>query len=328
MLIDKYLKDNPNWESGNRTIRAIPFERNTLNIFLNGLLKINEYFQMKKSSSAHLKLSPCPFKEDMDNIDKLIGYAEEQLLNNEPSIFGVHISVRSLRYFKAALIIELMTLEQEQDKQNITTIVKSAIDKQIKLIQSKIDLPIFNTIKPADCIFEYSDEMKPKTSKEKEQSMSTAITKEKNCNDQESLWNEIAKQFQTTKVHFGKRINFVPAGYKREIIFRDIAHAFGCHQNGFNKPAVILSGAVIEELLRCYLEKKGVKPAKNDFFGYIETCKEKALLKDSIASLSHSFRDFRNIVHIKKEESKRHAISGSTAIGAISAIFTVANDFH
>jgi hypothetical protein len=144
-------------------------------------------------------------------------------------------------------------------------------------------------------------------------------------------WRGIERQFGTSKRGFGKQINFITPNYKRKIIFRDIDHAFGCYRNGFYKPAVILAGGVIEELLRYYLISKQVNLntlPKKDFSNYIKKCAQEEFLKDACSRLSDSVRDFRNLVHIKKEKSKRHTISRSTAIGAISAIFTVANDFH
>ena len=143
-------------------------------------------------------------------------------------------------------------------------------------------------------------------------------------------WKEIERQFGTSKKEFGKRINFIKPNYKREVIFRDIDHAFGCYQNGFYKPAVVLAGGVIEELLRCYLESKGINPKNKTFNNCIEVCRnnKELIQRPCLINLSNSVRDFRNLVHLEKEESKRYAISGSTAIGAISAVFTVANDFH
>jgi hypothetical protein len=149
--------------------------------------------------------------------------------------------------------------------------------------------------------------------------------------EQEKIWTDIEKQFHTTKVKFGKQINFIVDAHKREIIFRDIAHAFGCYQNCFYKPAVILAGAVMEELTRCYLLSKGVNLntlPKEDFFNYINKCKQEGFLKDACAKLSDARRDFRNLVHIEKEASKRDTISSTNALGTITDIFTVANDFH
>ncbi|MFA5793728.1 MAG: hypothetical protein WC980_01465 [Candidatus Brocadiia bacterium] len=144
---------------------------------------------------------------------------------------------------------------------------------------------------------------------------------------QTTKWPEIESHFGKSKKEFGKKINFVKPNYKRTVIFRDIDHAFGCYQNGFYKPAVVLAGGVLEEVLRCYLESKGVKPENNNFVTYIKTCETRGFLKRACAGLGDSVRGFRNLVHINNEEQSKHAISKSTALGAISAIFTVANDF-
>ncbi len=142
-----------------------------------------------------------------------------------------------------------------------------------------------------------------------------------------NAWTEIKKDFDITKYTFGKKIHFVKDIFKRKIIFRDIEHAYFFTQNGFNKPAVILAGGVIEELLRLYLEYQKIKPSDNTFNEYIKSCDRKSLFKKGISKLSDSLRDFRNIVHLEKEESTRYTISKATAKGAISSIFTISNDF-
>jgi len=140
-------------------------------------------------------------------------------------------------------------------------------------------------------------------------------------------WKDIENEFGITKVAFGRAINFVSDSFRRNIIFRDVEHAFVLASSGFSKPAVILAGGVIEELLRLYLEHKNISPLSNNFDGYIKTCEQKELLKSGIYRLSDSVRHFRNLVHLSKEETKRYTISKATAIGAVSSIFTIANDF-
>jgi len=140
-------------------------------------------------------------------------------------------------------------------------------------------------------------------------------------------WITIAEEFGITKKEFGRKINFVKDKFLRSIIFRDIEHAYVLAKNGFSKPSVILSGAVIEELLRQYLIHKKIKSSNNTFDEYIKACQNNSLLKKAIHSLSDSVRHFRNIVHIEKEKSKTYSISKATAIGAVSSIYTIANDF-
>jgi len=148
----------------------------------------------------------------------------------------------------------------------------------------------------------------------------------KNMDDQYS-WVTIAEEFGITKKEFGRKINFVKGDFLRSIIFRDIEHAYVLAKNGFSKPSVILSGSIIEELLRQYLLQKKIKPSNNTFDEYIKTCSNNGLLKKAIYSLSDSVRHFRNIVHIENEKSKKHSISKATAVGAVSFVFTIANDF-
>ncbi len=142
------------------------------------------------------------------------------------------------------------------------------------------------------------------------------------------IWLSIDQEYDITKRAFGKKISFVKDVFKREIIFRDVEQAFFlARARGFSKPAVILAGGVIEELLRLYLESKAIRPVKDDFDGYIKTCENEKLLKSAIHKLSDSLRQFRNLVHLGKESSSRYTISMATAKGAIASIFTIVNDF-
>ena len=93
-------------------------------------------------------------------------------------------------------------------------------------------------------------------------------------------------------------------------IFRDIEQAYFLAFNGYSKPAVILAGGVIEELLRLYIESKGIKSENNTLDSYIRTCAEKKLLKKAIHKLADSFRELHASVtrpievlqKIRKEE--------------------------
>ncbi len=140
-------------------------------------------------------------------------------------------------------------------------------------------------------------------------------------------WKAIENEFGITKIAFGRAINFVSDNFRRKIIFRDVEHAFLLASYGFSKPAVILAGGVIEELLRLYLEYKNIPPISDNFDGYIKTCEQKGLLKSGISRLSDSVRHFRNLVHLSKEQTKRYTLPKATAKGAVSSIFTIANDF-
>jgi hypothetical protein len=140
-------------------------------------------------------------------------------------------------------------------------------------------------------------------------------------------WLEIEREYDVSKRSFGKRINFVKDEFKRKVIFRDVDQAFLLAQHGFHKSSVVLAGGVIEELLRLYLEHKNVVPAKNNLDSYIKTCEDNGLLKSAIHRLADSVRQFRNIVHLERESSPKYSISKATAKGAVSSVFTIANDF-
>lgn len=142
-----------------------------------------------------------------------------------------------------------------------------------------------------------------------------------------NIWLDITEEFGITKNSFGKKINFIKDIFCRKVIFRDIEQAYILAKKGFSKPSIIIAGAVIEELLRQYLKHKKVKPAKDTFDEYIKACQNNGILKSAIHNLSSSARYFRNIVHIEKEKSSKYTISKATAKGAVSSIFTIANDF-
>ncbi len=176
--------------------------------------------------------------------------------------------------------------------------------------QKKIDL--------VDYWLEQKEKGKYKSSEPPKQSLNPKSTQ---------VWNEIEKDYDVTKRMFGKRINFIADQFKRQIIFRDVEHAFVLANHGFSKPAVILAGSVIEEMLRLYLQHKKIKPKRDSFNSYIEACEANGLFKNAIQRLTDSVRYFRNLVHLSNEKSKRETILKATAKAAVSSIFTIANDF-
>ncbi len=141
------------------------------------------------------------------------------------------------------------------------------------------------------------------------------------------VWDDIEVDYDTSKRSLGKKINFIADIHIKKAIFRDIEHAYVLSKNGFPKPAVILAGSVIEELLRQYLRSKNVSPTQQSFDGYIKACTDNRLLESGISRLSDSVRCFRNLVHLANEKSARITLSKATAIGAVSSIFTIANAF-
>ena len=139
---------------------------------------------------------------------------------------------------------------------------------------------------------------------------------------------EIEKDYEISKLELGRKIWFIREEFVRDILFRDIGHAYNLAHLGYPKPAVILTGGVMEELLRQYLLYKKVPIVGNTFDSYLKSCENAGLLKSAIHKLTDSFRHFRNLVHIEKETGSRHTISKATAISAVSSIFTLVNDFE
>jgi hypothetical protein len=178
---------------------------------------------------------------------------------------------------------------------------------------------------------DYLDELKEKTKGKQMEAKSqkgTSLNSATVTPRIDKAWIEIENEYDVSKRLFGKRISFVKDEFKRKVIFRDTEQAFLLAHQGFNKPSVVLAGGVIEELLRLYLDYKGVVPTKNTLDSYIKACEDNGLLKTAIHRLADSVRQFRNIVHLERESSSRHSISKATAKGAVSSIFTIANDFN
>jgi hypothetical protein len=154
------------------------------------------------------------------------------------------------------------------------------------------------------------------------------VTQMNNLNEVKTdYWDNIKKDFDVSKRILCKKINFIKDSFNRQVIFRDIEQAYILCKRGFYKPSVLLAGGVIEELLRQYLNFKNIAPQNDTFDGYIKACEQHGLLKSAIRQLSDSVRQFRNLVHIAKEQSPKYSISRATAWGAVSIIFTISNDF-
>ena len=141
--------------------------------------------------------------------------------------------------------------------------------------------------------------------------------------DSKQTWDRIQREFDFSKIGFGKKLNFIDDSYKRKIIIRDTEQAYILSKNDFSKPAVILAGGIIEELLRLYLASKRITHRGQTFDSYISECENNNLLKKPISKLLDSIRHFRNYVHLDKEKSKKDSVSKSIASSAVASIFTI-----
>lgn len=143
----------------------------------------------------------------------------------------------------------------------------------------------------------------------------------------QEVWQQIAEEFNINQISFGRKINFVKDQSARKIIFRDVEDAYVLYKKGFPKPAIILAGGVIEELLRIFLIGKGHSFKHNKFFEYIEICATNNYLRRGARLLTDSTRDYRNLVHLENEANTKTKPTQSMAAGSVSAIFTIVNDF-
>lgn len=145
---------------------------------------------------------------------------------------------------------------------------------------------------------------------------------------EKKAWSLIEEEFGITKRQFGYRIGFVENAFKRKVLFRDVAHAFMLARDGYSKPATILAGGIIEELLRLLLKSRGEMPTQRRFASYIEACGEAGELGAAVHKLADSVRHFRNMVHLEREDHESRSVTLSAAKGAVASIFTVVNSLR
>lgn len=150
----------------------------------------------------------------------------------------------------------------------------------------------------------------------------------KNISRADIAWTFIKKEYKVDKTTLSKRLNkFIKDEFKRGIILRDIGTAYSLLNLGFYKESVIISGGVIEEILRLFLQEKQIK-SKNTFVDYIKTCEENNLLKSGISKLSDFLREFRNLVHLSREKGKDDTVHISVAKSAVSSMFTIIDELN
>lgn len=147
-----------------------------------------------------------------------------------------------------------------------------------------------------------------------------------NKGDSSTAWKYIKSNYGLNQRTIALKINFIKDSFKRSVILRDIKDAVFALENNMPKIAVVLSGGVIEEILRCRLESKSIRPEKENFCDYIHTCYKNNIIKKNTASILDAIRDFRNLVHLRNEKSKKDAISRNEASTAINSIFTLIKD--
>lgn len=141
-------------------------------------------------------------------------------------------------------------------------------------------------------------------------------------------WTFVKDEFGIDKTTLSKRLNkFIKNDFKRGVILRDIGTAYSLLSLGFYKESVIISGGVIEEILRLFLLKNQIKSG-NTFNEYIKTCENNDLLKSGISRLSDFLREFRNLVHLGRENVKQDTVGISIAKSAVSSIFTIIDEIN
>lgn len=150
-----------------------------------------------------------------------------------------------------------------------------------------------------------------------------SISSNNNKNKSDLAWEIIQEEFEFSKSGVSKILKrFIPDDFKRHIILRDIGNSFALLSLGFNKEAIILAGGVVEEILRLFILLHYSKRF-NNYFELLKFCSDNNLFKNSIQKLTDSIREFRNLVHLKKEVDKSCTINKSNAKGAVASIFSI-----
>lgn len=140
-------------------------------------------------------------------------------------------------------------------------------------------------------------------------------------------WDALTNEYDVSKTMFSKKLKpFINKDFKRYSILRDIGNAYSLMSLGFYKETVILSGSIIEEILRLFLEFNNMLLNAKTFNDYIKICEQNGLFRKGINKLADSVREFRNLVHLSKENSKKDVINKANAKNAISAIFSFYNE--
>ena len=113
-------------------------------------------------------------------------------------------------------------------------------------------------------------------------------------------WNKGIKssEIEKKKIGIGMRgiFNFVKDKKTKSILVRDFAYAEICREKSMSKPAIILYGSIIEEVLRYKLNSKA------KFSSLIDKFKEKKGLDPSLIRKIDFIKDFRDYVHIFLEK--------------------------
>ena len=136
-------------------------------------------------------------------------------------------------------------------------------------------------------------------------------------------WEVLTKEHEVSKTMFSKKLKpFIEEDFKRHLILRDIGNTYSLMSLGFYKEAVILSGSVIEEILRLFLISNNMISCSKTFNDYIKICEQRSVFKKGINRLIDFVREFRNLVHSSKEKCKKDIINKANARNAIDTIFS------
>lgn len=186
----------------------------------------------------------------------------------------------------------------------------------IKLLKRKIESDYYYEPIIQTTIFNFIDDFEKKV-------VSPKSTKSKS----DLAWEKIRNDFGISKFNASKKLNIIiKDNFKRHTILRDIGNSFALESLGFYKEAVILSGSVLEEILHLYIHSKNLPIKSHTFNEYVRICEDNNLFKKGINKLTDFVREFRNLVHLSMENSKKDTINKPIAKSAVNSIFSFINE--
>lgn len=150
---DIFFEDVHEWEQDDGHSIEVYFTEADYEIFQDGLKELFHYLEIQRDELLHLKLSTFPYAEDQQRIQEMILFRNEQITKNGPCPFRDRISVTSRKHLKAAVLIQLVFLEEEITINKYSETVKKEIAAKINKMLTLLSSPVFERIEVAEYIW-------------------------------------------------------------------------------------------------------------------------------------------------------------------------------
>jgi len=135
----------------------VSFDKNICQIMNSGLIKLSQFLQDTIAKYKDLELPS--YKEDKEYVDSLIEYYKKK-----SSFDSTGVSARSLAYLKAAILCEIIDMENRRREESLTR-VRKEIDRKIYEVVSIMRKAPFLEISLPECVYEYASYYKSKVQK-------------------------------------------------------------------------------------------------------------------------------------------------------------------